>query len=767
MGFLSRLRPRHEKPQSDTDEVRDLGPDDEARLKEIAKGSGSIAARRAAVRKLTNPDSLKELVEDPHEGVREDAARALLDLALGEGPGAPVAAEALKDTRHLITLTRSAALPGVRNAALDRLESPHALATVSKTASDPAIRMRALVAIKDPELILAVALKSEHKDTAVKAMESLQDLETVRIVAESETSKAGRRARARLQPSVDAQETTPSVLGPEADAREESVEASPPVAPSVPEAPEATPPPEAAAPPEAAPHEEPPTETIVPTQVVVVESAGKDGERNARIARVDALCGRAEAEARSPAAALRKVEAILRDVKTEAAHADLPPRLVRRLKTVRTALFARAQELREAEDWGRWATGALQEELCRRAEALLPREDYPKVAEELRQLDAAWQQTQQAPPGQADVLRKRYQEVRGGIKARLEADLASRRNEEAANRAAKETLCSEAEALSDSTEWLQAGEGLKVLQQRWKAVGPTSRRDSLRLWTRFRAACDKFFKRRHEDRARRKEEWGRNLAQKEALCAQAEALQGSTDWERASGEIRKLQAAWKDVGAVRHNRSDQVWQRFRTACDAFFERYKHRDELALKELVEQREAAIAALEAFLPEGTTPPEDLARTVQALQAQAQKSPLPSRSEEQKLYARLIAARDRLAETYPESFRGTELDPEANRVKREKLCQRVEGLAGEAESLGRDTRPSSAQELALRLKEALAARTIGGADEAASRRRALQEEAALARSNWNRIGPVPGEAGRALDKRFEEALARLPRTDARKGG
>jgi hypothetical protein len=394
-------------------------------------------------------------------------------------------------------------------------------------------------------------------------------------------------------------------------------------------------------------------------------------------------------------------------------------------------------------------------------EALVVREDFPKVAQELRDADVAWSHTREAPRGEADVLRQRYQEVRGQVKARVDSYFARKAEEEASHRAAKEAICAEADALADSSEWVKAAESFKALQERWKTIGPTSRRDSEVLWKRFRAACDRFFARRKEDRGRRKEEWGRNLGQKEALCAQAEALQSSTEWEASAAEVRRLQAAWKGVGPVRRSQADQIWQRFRAACDAFFERYKHRDELAQAQALEEREAGLGALEALLPsEGvsSSPPEDLALKVQGILARARQIPL-LRPEEERLTLRFVAVRDGLVESYPESFRGTDLDPAANKAKREKLCGRVEALAAEAEDFDREKPPYSTEDLARLLKEALAARTIGGAPDLQARRRALQEEVEAARNGWNRVGPVPGEAGLALERRFQAALARVP--------
>ena len=121
------------------------------------------------------------------------------------------------------------------------------------------------------------------------------------------------------------------------------------------------------------------------------------------------------------------------------------------------------------------------------------------------------------------------------------------------------------------------------------------------------------------------------------------------------------------------------------------------------------------------------------------------------------RLVAARNRLVEAYPASFRGTDLDPEANRARREKLCVRVEALAAQSE---REESPLelTGDALARRLKEALATNTMGGRADSEARRRAERAEVESARAAWKRLGPVPGEAGEALEARFSEACARF---------
>jgi hypothetical protein len=105
----------------------------------------------------------------------------------------------------------------------------------------------------------------------------------------------------------------------------------------------------------------------------------------------------------------------------------------------------------------------------------------------------------------------------------------------------------------------------------------------------------------------------------------------------------------------------------------------------------------------------------------------------------------------QAHPASFQGTDLDPEANRRKMEKLCETVEALA--VESPVKDG-ASPAEILAQKLREALASNTMRGKPDDQAKKRAAREKVDAAQAAWSRLGPVPGEAGEALRRRFQQA-------------
>jgi hypothetical protein len=500
-------------------------------------------------------------------------------------------------------------------------------------------------------------------------------------------------------------------------------------------------------------------------QAARAEQAQKDQEHLDLLLR---LADRAEAlVARGAGVSLRDADHVLRDIREALERpGHFPTRKDRdvalaRLDAARKHLYPLLQQLREDAEWKRWANVTVQEELCVEAEALVAEEDLEKAASALRELDSRWKQAKEAPKETAEALWTRFKAAREQVKAKTDAFFAKQAEELAGNLARKEALCEKAEALAESSDWLKTADELRKLQAEWKEIGPVPRPVSQRVWERFRRPCDRFFSRWQEHRDQRSHEWADNLARKEALCEKAEALRDSTDWDAASAELKRLQAEWRTIGAVKKSRSEAVWQRFRAACDHYFDRYKNRDEHARQAAHQAREGICADLEAFLPpEGGTgePPDDLVSRLQAAQtAWRQAGSLPH-DQMAALDERFARARDGLVSTFPRAFAGTDLDPDVSRRKAEKLVLRVEGLLAELAPVGGVARPQTAEELAARLRDALASNTIGGRAAVEEKWHSASVEVESAQAAWKRLGPVPGPEGQDFSARFEQACRRF---------
>ena len=484
-----------------------------------------------------------------------------------------------------------------------------------------------------------------------------------------------------------------------------------------------------------------------------------------QVARVDQLIERVHKRAEAEDLTLKEAEKAAKDLRAAIETPLSVPHhereyLVERLKAALGVLAPKLHELREMDEWKRFANAAVQEELIAQAESLSKKfdlekpDDMEKAARELHEIQERWKTAAEAPRAQAQTLWHRYRQAADPIQAKAREFFAARAVERDDNLKKKLELCDRAEALADSTDWIKTADELKKLQTEWQAIGPVPRPDTRVVWKRFRDACDRFFTRRNADLAERKEVWSGNQARKEALCARAEELAQSREWERAASEMRRLQADWKTVGPVRRSKSEALWQRFRTAADTFFDRYKRRDEIELESRQADREGLITELEALFPaDGAEPPADLLEKVRSLRTRWNQSTTAVRSGSDPLSGRFVSAIERLLASFPEPFKGTELDIEASRQRMEKLVTRVETLVA-----GAEPKQDSPQDLATRLREALASNTIGGRAGEESKWRGMAEEVRQAQASFARLVPVPGESGKQLADRFHKACNRF---------
>ncbi|HXV60673.1 MAG TPA: DUF349 domain-containing protein, partial [Vicinamibacteria bacterium] len=363
-------------------------------------------------------------------------------------------------------------------------------------------------------------------------------------------------------------------------------------------------------------------------------------ELEARIDRLNELAKEDEVGIRRAEKELREAQDFLKTM------GPLPKsvnrrKLRRRLIEARELLFKKTQETRGNEEWKRWANSDIQETLIRRTEALLESKDFPKVARELRSIHEEWKRAGSAEPDRADELWQRYKSARDELKSRCDVFFEQRIQERSGNVEKKQALIERVEALKDSEDWLRTADTIKEIQREWKRIGPLPPDVSDEMWGRFRAACDHFFARRKEDLGRLKAERDANLEKKQALCERVETLQDSTDWHAVATEIRRLQTEWRGIGAVPKKKSDAIWKRFRAACDHFFERYKHRDQVELIAKAAPRETIIRELESLLPadgaDGTVPPDNLYERVQEARARWQQAPEVARHVQQEMAAR----------------------------------------------------------------------------------------------------------------------------------
>jgi len=503
-------------------------------------------------------------------------------------------------------------------------------------------------------------------------------------------------------------------------------------------------------------------------EVEYQQARSRQEQENLR--RMQQFCRQVEALATAEPLTLKAGDRAMREIRaTLEDRTPLPSKRDRqeiqaRLEEARAKLAPRIQELRDADEWQRWANLQVQEEICREMETLKAEANLEVAGRRMRELQARWKQVALAPRAQGEAMWRRFKIAQDEVYARTSAFFAAQNEERAGNLVRKQALCERVEALAGSTDWVKTASEIQTLQAEWKTIGPVARGHEKAVWERFRRACDQFFTRRQEDLKHRKEEWSANLARKEALCVAAEEVADSMDWDQSAATLKQLQAEWKKIGPVRKSKSEAIWQRFRAACDRFFDRYKHRDQVELQEKAAVRETVIRELEALLPQESDQPvpapENLYDTVHQARTKWQQAPELPRAVQQDLAARYHQAVARIVAAWPGAFAGTDLDPEATRKRMEKLLAKVEDLVSTHAS--RPANLSPTELLAQQLRERLAANTMSGGSRAAeaedARWRAIEQEVRSAQAQWMRLGPVPPQVAGPLNERFQRACRRF---------
>ena len=511
------------------------------------------------------------------------------------------------------------------------------------------------------------------------------------------------------------------------------------------------------------------------------QQAGAEQARQAAATVIHRLIERARRVAEAETVTLREGDRLMRDITTglegaaRAGSSHALDEATAQLRELQGRVAPRVRELREMDDWRRFANAQRQEQLITMAEAIVASlqadeaagatPDLAATAKALRELHTEWQQAAEAPRQSAQRLWDRFRLATDFIRGRCEPFFAKRREERAASAQKRAAIVEECEALADSTEWAKAAVRFQELQNEWQALGRPAGDTDRDLSQRFRTACNSFFARRREDLAERKKVWNENLARKEALCARAEELATSTEWEAAASEMKRLQAEWKTIGPVRKNKSEIVWGRFRGAADRFFERYHSRHEIALAGKLAEREAVVAELET-LAAAAELPADAAAQVQDLRSTWSRSapvPVPGMKTITDRWQRALG---HLVSTHPQLFVNTDLDPRAVVQRMERIVVRVEALAEEVKPAAQPSL-SPTEQLAARLRQALASNAMGGRTQDEHRQRASQDALRDAQAAWQRLPPVATEEARRLDARFREACRRVHDAQRRHGG
>lgn len=215
------------------------------------------------------------------------------------------------------------------------------------------------------------------------------------------------------------------------------------------------------------------------------------------------------------------------------------------------------------------------EGFCEAAEKLSGSENVVEAFRELQKLHEQWKEFGPVAKEYRDSIWDRFKAATAVINKKYQAYFEGQKEKQQENLAEKTKLCEQVEAIADkevksSNEWNSLSTAIEEIQKTWRTIGFATRKENQKIYDRFRAACDKFFSRKREYYAQFKDSMNENMEKKLSLIEQAEALKGSKEWKKTSEALIALQKQWKEIGAVPRKKSEQLWKRFRAACDEFF-----------------------------------------------------------------------------------------------------------------------------------------------------------------------------------------------------
>ncbi len=252
------------------------------------------------------------------------------------------------------------------------------------------------------------------------------------------------------------------------------------------------------------------------------------------------------------------------------------------------------------------------QDLCEKAEQL---QDYENIVQSfnfLQDLHAQWREIGPVPNDKKEEIWERFKEATRVINKRHQEYFKELRKKQNENLEAKNNLCQQAEEIvemeiTSHKDWNQYTRKILELQKEWRTIGFAPKKHNNSIYRRFRKACDRFFAQKRVFYAQHKEWQENNLKKKQEFVARAEELKDSTDWENTEQELIRLQKQWKEIGPVPRKHSDDIWNRFRAACDNFFHRKKQQKNEADKDFdvnLKLKKQLIEKIRNFKPSDNT-------------------------------------------------------------------------------------------------------------------------------------------------------------------
>ncbi|MEO8841531.1 MAG: DUF349 domain-containing protein [Kofleriaceae bacterium] len=573
----------------------------------MAKTDRDIGVRRLAIEKIHEADVLAELAAAETERSLRDfagerAAELWQDIACGadaddvEKAGAALTGIIKIGEQHaLVEVAAHASLPAIRKRAFGELRDPRALAELAKGDAPQELRLAAVARIDDGDVLRALAIDTTQKEVGLAAVDKLDDLDRLENVASKAKNKAVRqRARKIAGEMTEAEKKKLAPVVPDEVKRLRAERAQlirevENVADSF-DFDRVT----------------PLVEKSEAAWRALAADADGHTEASERFTRSTERFWRRKELHQSQARSTDELRAVEREATRERERAAAERAAAAPAPVAPPVETAEARAAREAEDTARREERDRRkaDDDTRRAAELVEREarrvedvernavlaqnlvslvdDLEKLeTKDLRQLDRALQQAGRAfeqigrvSADTRDALAERYSAARDRLTGRVNELREAEDWERFQNVPKAEALIAAAKSMAAEEPSQDLANRLRQLQALWKEVGPMPQRRSKELWDLFKVGCDAVYDRVKGFREIENEKFTEVIKVKEALIAEAEQLAESTDWAATADKLKTLQGSWKDSGHLPRKQGDDLWKRFRAACDKFFERRK-------------------------------------------------------------------------------------------------------------------------------------------------------------------------------------------------
>jgi pterin-4a-carbinolamine dehydratase len=261
-------------------------------------------------------------------------------------------------------------------------------------------------------------------------------------------------------------------------------------------------------------------------------------------------------------------------------------------------------------------------QICEAAEKLMDEPDVVTAFQHLQKLHNEWHEIGPVSRELREEIWQRFKNASTAINKKHQTYFESIRKIEEDNLAAKTALCEKIESIDFSvlktfSEWEEATKNVLALQDEWRTIGFAPRKLNQKVFERYRHACDAFFSAKAEFFKQVRNSYAENYRKKVELCENAESLKDNTDWKETSEKFIQLQKEWKAIGPVPRKYSDELWKRFISACDYFFDQKKkntnslHGEEL---ENLEKKKNLIARINSL--KKSDHPNETVATLKAL-------------------------------------------------------------------------------------------------------------------------------------------------------